>query len=218
MRKILTLMAVGLLAACASGNDLDRAPVPLGDFALGHNVVVAPNPVQGPLSRDATSEEWIATVKEAIDARFGRYEGKRLFHLGISIDGYVLAQPGIPIVLAPKSVVIVNVTVYEDATGEKLNAEPKQISVVESFGAGAFLGSGLTQTREEQLAGLATRAGKEIEIWLVQMNKEHGWFEPPKDASAAASTEPATEDETTVEQVADAVEETTETEETVATE
>lgn len=203
MRNALVLLAFVFVSACASGNDLNRPPVPLGDFALGHNVVVAPNLVKGPLSRDATSEEWVEAMTNAIEARFGRYEGNRLFHLGISVEGYVLAQPGIPLVLAPKSAVIINVTVYEDATQTKLTDEPKQISVVESFGAGAILGSGLTQTREQQLEGLAMRAGKEIEIWLVQMNNEKGWFAPPPDAVAdTPSDETAETDETSDETVA----------------
>ena len=48
------VMALGLLGACTNANDLDKAPVDLGNFALGHNVVVAPNLTKGPASRDAS--------------------------------------------------------------------------------------------------------------------------------------------------------------------
>lgn len=179
MSRLLALLAFFTLTACASGDDLDAPPAPLGNFALGHTVVLAPNLVKGPLSREATREEWEEAVSAALKARFGRYEGDRLYHLGVSVEGYVLAQPGIPLVAAPKSVVIVNVTIFDDATGTKMNEKPHQISVVESFGAGAVLGSGLTQSREEQLAGLATRVSKEIELWLVRQKRAEGWFNAP---------------------------------------
>ena len=192
MIRLLALCGLLTLAACASGNDLDRPPVPLGEFVLGHNVVVAPNLTKGPLSRDATKEEWITAVKTAMGNRFGRYDGSQIYHIGLSVDGYVLAQPGIPLVMAPKSVVIVNVTVFEDATGRKLNETAEQISVVEALGAGPVVGSGYTQSREEQLEGLAVRIAKEVEIWMQRQHREKGWFDKREDATeATAGTETA---------------------------
>ena len=38
-------------AACVRAPDLPQSPDPLGDFALGYSIVVAPHPVAGPLSR-----------------------------------------------------------------------------------------------------------------------------------------------------------------------
>ena len=188
MIRLPALCALLFLAACASGNDLDRPPVPLGEFVLGHNVVVAPNLTKGPLSRDATKEEWITAVKTAMGDRFGRYDGSQIYHIGLSVDGYVLAQPGIPLVLAPKSVVIVNVTVFDDATGKKLNETAEQLSVVEAFGSGAVVGSGYTQSREQQLEGLAVRIAKEVEIWLDKEHRQNGWFKK-RPAPATALTE-----------------------------
>lgn len=90
------------------------------------------NIVKGPASRDASDEEWIETLDAAIEERFRRYQGDNFYHLGISIEGYVLAQPGIPLVFSPKSVLIVNVTVFEDATGQKLNEEAEQLTALEA--------------------------------------------------------------------------------------
>jgi len=56
----------------------------------------------GPASREADTDEWIAAVTKAVGDRFERYEGEQLYHFGISLEGYVLAQPGLPIVLSPK--------------------------------------------------------------------------------------------------------------------
>ena len=56
-----------LLAACSpSGDDLDAPPVSLGDFKLGHNVVVASKAVKGPLSREASEAELKSAMKAAI--------------------------------------------------------------------------------------------------------------------------------------------------------
>ncbi|SFA90041.1 hypothetical protein SAMN05421688_1595 [Poseidonocella pacifica] len=178
MTRIFIILAAVLgLAACAA-NDLDKPPVPLGDFALGYNVVVAPNPVKGPASREASPDVLAAAVKSAVDARFGRYEGDRLYHLGISVDGYVLAHPGIPIVFTPKSVLIVKVTVWDDARQVKLNDEPHQITVTEPISPRTIVGSGNTQKADAQLANLAASAAKQIERWLVSQNAEAGWFVP----------------------------------------
>ncbi len=179
MRFLTALLAMLALVACTNGRDLDKDAVPLGDFALGHSVVIAPNIVKGPLSRDATDEEWIAAMDKAIEDRFRRYEGKegqKLYHFGVSIEGYVLAQVGVPLVLQPKSVLIFRVTVWDDEKGIKLNEDPKEITVLEAVSAETIAGSGLTQTREEQLENLTINAAKQIELWLVRRHKEEKWF------------------------------------------
>ncbi len=188
MLRLTVLFAAFLsLAACAGKGDLQEPPVPLGDFALGHNVVVAPNLVKGPVSRDASQEEWIAAVEKAISDRFDRYEGARLYHLGLSVEGYVLAQPGIPVVLSPKSVLIVRVTAWDDEAGRKLNEEPHQLTVLESLSGETVVGSGLTQSKEKQMENLSYNLAKQVERWLVRMNAENGWF--GGEASEASPTE-----------------------------
>ena len=166
------------LSACAGANDLDGRPVYLGDFKLGHNVVVAPNPVKGPASREATGEEWIEAVSRSVEARFGRYQGARFVNLGISIDGYVLAVSGVPLVVAPRSALLISVTAWNDAEGKKFNEQPKRITVVEDLSAETAVSSGLTQSKEQQIENLSVNAAKLIEKWLVEQNEEFGWFEP----------------------------------------
>jgi hypothetical protein len=187
MPRILAVIFLMLgLSACTNANDLDQAPVDLGAFKLGHNVVVAPKATKGPVSRDASADEWKAALTAAIDERFGRYQGDKLIHFGISVEGFVLAQPGIPIVASPKSVLIINLTAWDDAAGAKLNEAPKQITVLESFSGKSFLGSGLTQSKEQQMQALSRNAAKLIEDFLVKMHAEEGWFLP-----AAPAQEPA---------------------------
>ena len=68
----------------------------MGDFRLSHNIVVAENMQQVPPSRNATPEEWQEIITSEIDRRFGDYEGERLYHIGINVDGYALAPSGHP--------------------------------------------------------------------------------------------------------------------------
>jgi hypothetical protein len=192
MPRLIVFCLVALaLIACTDAGDLDGPRVDLGDFHLGHNVVVAPKLYKGPFSREANKEEWIAVMKTAIDERFGRYEGTRLYHLGISVDGYVLAQPGIPVVAAPKSLLILNVNIWDDAAGKKLTASPKRITVAESFSADTVVGSGLTLTREEQMQNLARNAAKQIETWLRKEKRAKGWFETAPASKPETAAEPA---------------------------
>lgn len=189
------VLALVSLVACTNPDDLDKAPVDLGDFELGHNIVVAPNLTKGPASRDASEEEWIAEMTQAIDERFGRYEGGKLYHLGISIEGYVLAVPGVPIVASPKSALILNVTAWDDAAGKKLNDKPEQVTVIESFSGGTFIGSGLTQSKEVQMRNLSRNAAKLIQNWLVRQKHQQGWFKPvPGTAKVAPEPAPAEAD------------------------
>ncbi len=177
MHRLIALFAfLATVAACTNPNDLDKAPVPLGDFKLAHNVVVTPNITKGPVSRDASDEEWIAAMTKAVDERFSRYDGDKLYHLGISIEGYVLAMPGVPIIASPKSALILNVTVWDDAAGKKLNEKPEQVIVIESFSGETILGSGLTQTKEKQMTNLTRNAAKQIQNWLVRQKYQEDWF------------------------------------------
>ncbi|WP_372615322.1 hypothetical protein [Aquicoccus sp.] len=176
IRNLVLFLSLSVLIACGNADDLDEAPVELGNFSLGHNVVVAPNLTKGPVSREASKEEWTDAMTDAIEARFGRYEGDKVYHFGVSVEGYVLAQRGIPLVASPKSILIFNLTVWDDAADKKLNEEVKQITVIESFGGDTLVGSGYTKTGEEQMQQLARIAAKEIERYLVRQNYEQGWF------------------------------------------
>lgn len=175
-RLFLCLFVLVSLGACTAQRQLDQPLSDLGNFKLGHAAVVAPNLVKGPVSRDASPEEWIAGVDKAIEDRFRRYTGSNFYHLGISVEGYVLAQPGVPLVLSPKSALILRVTLWDDAKGVKLNEEPHQITVLESLSPETVVGSGLTKSKAQQLENLSFNAAFLIEKWLIKMNKENGWM------------------------------------------
>lgn len=183
-RLLLIFSTVLALAACTEQKTLDKPLEDLGAFSLGHNIVVAPKVQKVPISREATKEEWIESLTKAIGDRFERYDGEQLYHFGVSVEGYALAPPGVPLVFAPKSALVINVTVWDDAAGKKLNETPEQLTVFENIGTAPVVGSGYVNSREEQLENLSFNAAHRIERWLVEMRKEKGWFEPVKGAVA----------------------------------
>ena len=187
LRLFAVMICVLTMAACNGASDLNQPPVPLGDFKLVHNIAVAPKAQRGPLSREATEEQLTKALTDATAERFGRYNGSRNYHFGMSVEGYNLAVPGIPLVFAPKSVLIINLTVWDDARNAKLTPEPHQITVLESFDQGPIVGSGYTKSAEEQLKNLSQNAAKQIETFLVKQNREKGWF----NGGAAVASAPA---------------------------
>ena len=166
LRSLTLLMGFGLLAACET-NDLKKPPVPLGDFVMGHNIAIADTAQVPGISRQATADEWEAAMKQAMVDRFGRYEGSRIYNFGINIDGYVLAPPGVPVVASPRSALIITVHVFDDATQTELNPGGKQLTMVEGISPESFVGSGWTQTKEQQLARMAYRAALSVQNYLL---------------------------------------------------
>lgn len=168
-------VAVAALAACADST-ATRAPADLGDFRLGHNIVIADNVQEGPFSRDLDIDRIEAAMQAEVDARLRRYDGDGLYHLGIYVGAMVLAQPGVPVLFAPRSNMVFEVFAFDNATQSRLNEEPMRIIVSEGLDNSVpILGSGLTRTPEEQLANLVENAAIQIEDWLIE---NRAWFAP----------------------------------------
>ncbi|MCB1407933.1 MAG: hypothetical protein KDK01_17190 [Rhodobacteraceae bacterium] len=178
--RTLALLAVaGFLAACANGANLGEQRAELGDFRLCYNIVTTNDAVQGPLSREADLDAFSANLRREVDRRFGRYDGDRLYHIAMHVDAYVLAVPGVPLVASPRSALIISVNVWDDLLGRPLNEEPEQMTVLESLSGSSVIGSGLTQSAEQQMQTLSANAAIRIENWLAQ-NPE--WFQHPDPA------------------------------------
>ena len=203
-RQITAAIVLAVLAACAPKPDLNKPPVPLGRFLLGLNIVVTNAMQKSPVSREATGDEWQAAIKDAVKARFGRYDGDKYYDVSVNVLGYALAPPGIPIILAPKSILIFEVRLWEDATQHQLNVKPKLFTVFEGTSGATIIGSGYSRTKEEQMKLLSYNAAKAIEGWMVAHPE---WFPadgniapvgpdgevpPLKPAAAATAPAPAT--------------------------
>ncbi len=174
LRLAALLLSLALVSACEKTTAVTEPPRELGNFELGFSVVTTANMQKVPISRQATGEEWQAALQRAVEARLRRYSGDRLYNIGISVDGFALAPPGVPVVVKPESILIVSAVAFDDATGTQLNPEGFQITAFERGGTtDSFIGSGLTRTREEQMDELAFVAVRRLEEWLYQ-NRE--WF------------------------------------------
>lgn len=175
-RRVAPALAALALGACAAEDDISSPPEPLGQFRLGHNIAIADDVTLGPFSRELSVTKIEAEVQNAVAKRLRRYDGDGLYHLGIVVGGLVLAQPGVPVIYAPQSVLIADVTVFDNTTRKKLNDEPKRITVGEGFeNAVPVFGSGMVRSADEQLANLAEALARAIEAWLRE-NPE--WFAP----------------------------------------
>ena len=207
IRKVALVLACLGLWACAEEEDLAKAPEPLGQFRLGHNIAIADNVTRGPFSREMSETKLEASVQNAVAKRLRRYDGDGLYHLGIVVGGLVLAQPGIPVVYAPQSVMIVDVTVFDNTTQKKLNEEPKRITSGEGLrNTVPLIGSGFVRSADEQLDNLSAGVARGIEEWLKE-NPE--WFAPrPGQVRVTydVSTEAPKIDTSTTADIADAAE------------
>ena len=184
------LIAAFALSACETRTGLSAPPPALAqNFRLGHAVVVAETATKAPISRDASQAQLETAVTKAVKERFSRLEGSAFYHLGINVDGYALAPPGVPLLVSPKSVLIISVTLMTDTDGgKKVNPEPEQLTVFETLSAGTAIGSGLTRSADEQLENLSFNAALAIEDWLA---KNPQFFDPtavstPRTGGAAA--------------------------------
>ncbi|MBI6629217.1 hypothetical protein [Pontibaca salina] len=199
MTRILALLATLLTMTACTNLNPSQPPEDLGEFHLGHNIVVASKMRQGPISRDATEQEWVDVLTEAVDRRFGGFEGDQLYHFGMSVEGYMLAPKGVPLIYNPRSMLIINLTVWDDAAGEKLNEKTETFQVLEDTTAETAIGgSGRNRTKEQQMQGLAENAMDQIGKWLAEQHRENGWFDKrpeatEKPAAGAAAVNPDTE-------------------------
>lgn len=197
-RQLAAAFALAALAACSVPADPDEPQVALGDFRLGHNIVVVTEPEIGPFSRHQTDEAWQEALTTAMDTRFGSYEGEKFYHIGINMDAYVLALPGVPLVFKPKSVLVVTVNMWDDAAGEKVNEEAKVLTIFEGVSGETLVSSGLTQNKQQQMTKLANNAAKAVQDWILK-NPEWVGLPPLTDEEIAEDAEEAVPAEETTE-------------------
>ena len=190
--------ALVAITGCSLPADIDAPQVAMGDFRFGHNIVVVDAPEMGPFSRTQTDEAWQEALTNAMDHRFGSYEGDNFYHIGIKMDAYVLAMPGVPLVFKPKSVLVVTVNMWDDTLGEKVNEEAKALTIFEGVSGETIISSGLTQNKEQQMTKLANNAAKAVQDWILENPEWIGL--PPLDAETSELEAVEEISETTIEE------------------
>lgn len=154
MTRIIALFAaLSLLVACGETR-LDEAPEDLGAFQARIVHVYTEKALQWPMSRSADHSEWTDPIKSALETRLRRYEGGQQYDVAVTLEGFMLAPAGVPVLFSPKSVVVVNVFVY-DVEQERFLAKKHQMEIFESTtGESALVGSGHARSKQEQIQGL----------------------------------------------------------------
>lgn len=162
------------LAGCATPDPLGEDLPGMGSFQLASAITVSKNAKKIPPSRSTTPEALESVMNAEVKRRFGRYQGGKLFYIAINIDGYSLAPPGIPIVLTPKSIMVISANVWTAQPVAKIGG-PEQITTFEGADT-LFLGSGLVKDADEQLLTLCRNSVKKVQSWMLR-NPE--WFDLP---------------------------------------
>ena len=167
-------LAGASLAGCAVRDPLEQELPPMGTFQLAAPITVASNAKKVPPSRDASEETLKRVMNAELVRRFGRYAGGTPFYVAVAIDGYSLAPPGIPVLLTPKSILVVSANVWRADPQEKIGG-PQQITTFEGADT-LFLGSGLMKDADEQLVTLSRNMAKKIQDWMLE---NPAWFGLP---------------------------------------
>ncbi len=178
MARLLSVFAALVLLGACGATQVDETPENLGAFKARVLHVFTDKALQWPLSRDAAASEWAEPMERAMNARLGRYQGKQEYDVAVTLEGFMLAPPGVPILFSPKSIAVVNVFVY-DVTGKTFLAEKVQMKIFEdTTGESALVGSGHSRTKAEQIDGLALNIADKVEEYIAEKHLEEGWFAP----------------------------------------
>jgi len=167
IRALPALALLVVLAAC-DAKDMGDPPHPMGNFKMNAFFIDAKKAQTVPLSRTAKPEDWETVMADAMTERFGTYAGDKPFEFGISIDGYVLAPRGVPVVASPKSALIIRLHVYDSAKKQFLEEGGKRITVMEGVSGESFVGSGWTQNKQAQMKKLARNAAKAVQDYMLE--------------------------------------------------
>ena len=170
----LSMAGGAALAGCGGRAPEAEAMPDMGTFQLAAPITVAGNAKRIPPSREAGEAELKAAMNDALVRRLGGYAGGTPFYVALAVDGYALAPPGIPVVMTPKSILVVSANVWRADPQEKIGG-PEQLTVFEDAG-GFLLGSGLTRDADEQLAVLARNMAAEVQRWML---RNPAWFGLP---------------------------------------
>lgn len=177
IRLFALLTSLVFLTACGE-TQLDEAPEDLGDFKMRVGFVYTDKALQWPLSRSAETSEWNEPIERAMEARLGRYNGSGKYDVAVTLEGFLLATGGIPVLINPKSAAVVNVFVYDVSTQTYLAKEHQMEIFEDTTGESAIIGSGYSRTKEEQIEGLSLRIIDALEEYMAEQHAEHGWFTP----------------------------------------
>jgi len=177
MRILLGLMLTLTLFGCSKLN-LERPSDPFGDFRLGQIAIYGDDITKGPFSRDASADEIKGALYVALQQQLRQYSGAGEYHIVVIVDAYTLGKPGIPLVFSPQTVLGFRISVWDAITMTRYDLTPEKLLFLENANQRTLFGSGLRQTREEQIVSLTQSVAQQIDTWLREQYANKGWFDP----------------------------------------
>ncbi|MEI6799201.1 MAG: hypothetical protein WCO04_08310 [Pseudomonadota bacterium] len=190
IRLIRALPAMALLVALAAcdAKDMGDPPHPMGSFRMNSVFIDATKAQTVPLSRTADAEDWKTVMTAAMTERFASYSGDTPFDFGISVDGYVLAPPGVPVIASPRSALIIRLHVYDSLKKEFLEEGGKRFTLIEGVSKDSVIGSGWTQNKHAQMKKLADNAAKAVQDYMLAHPEWLGMPPLPAQTPAAVTS------------------------------
>ena len=180
MRLFASILLTLTLFGCSKLN-LERPNDPFGNFRLGHIAVYGENITKGPFSRDATDDEIKGALYAALQQQLGQYTGNGEYHIVVIVDAYTLGKPGIPLIFSPQTALGFRLSVWEAQTMTRFDLTPEKLLFLENANSRTLFGSGLRQTREEQIVSLTQSVAQQIDTWLREKHVNDDWFDPKSD-------------------------------------
>ena len=180
MRLFASMLLTLTLFGCSKLN-LERPNDPFGNFRLGHIAVYGENITKGPFSRDATDDEIKGALYVALQPQLGQYTGDWEYHIVVIIDAYTLGKPGIPLIFSPQTALGFRLSVWDARTMTRFDLTPEKLLFLENANSRTLFGSGLRQTREEQIVSLTQSVAQQIDTWLREKYVNDDWFDPKSD-------------------------------------
>jgi len=177
MRILVGLMLTLTLFGCSKLN-LERPSDPFGDFRLGQIAIYGDDITKGPFSRDASADEIKGALYVALQQQLGQYSGAGEYHIVVIVDAYTLGKPGIPLVFSPQTALGFRISVWDAITMTRYDLTPEKLLFLENANQRTLFGSGLRQTREEQIVSLTQSVAQQIDTWLREQYANKGWFDP----------------------------------------
>lgn len=176
--KLTWFATMTLLLSFVSGCGFDIPSAPpssLGDFTLAQTIVLTDTTVKGLISREASVEDFSQALETAVQEQLAPYKGSKPYIMGIRIEGYNLAPPGIPVVLSPKSALILYVSIWQKTKENNFKNEHKErFLIFETLSPELMIGTGHTRTRQQQIDDLSKNAALQISQWL---GRNVAWFQ-----------------------------------------
>ena len=177
MRILAGLLLSLTLFGCSKLN-LERPSDPFGDFRLGQVAIYSEDITKGPFSREASADEIKGALYIALQQQLGQYSGTGEYHIVVIVDAYTLGRPGIPLVFSPQTALGFRLSVWDATTMTRYDLTPEKLLFLENATAKTMFGSGLRQTREEQIVSLTKSVAQQIDTWLREQHETKGWFDP----------------------------------------